>query len=91
MYYYPFVSSRAATILCHGKLDAEAMWGTVENLAPTSRDLAARRCINILSGEVRLGEVFITSGGPQGHADRLATCGRLAIGLPLSPENLPAQ
>ncbi len=69
------VSSRAATIL---------LWGTVENLAPTSRDLAAGRCINILSGEVRPGEVFIIFGGPQGHADRLATCGRLAIGLPLA-------
>jgi len=46
MYYYPFLSSRAATILCSRRMDAEAMWG------------------------------------------RLATCGRLAIGLPLSPENL---
>ncbi len=71
------------------KRDAEAMWGTVENLAPTSRDLAAGRCINILSGEVCPGEVFIIFGGPQGHADRLATCGRLAIGLPLPAETSP--
>ncbi len=29
-----FVSSRAATILCHGKLDAEAMWGRQSCLQP---------------------------------------------------------
>jgi hypothetical protein len=69
------------------------MWGTVENFSPTCRDLAAGRCINILSGEVRHGEVFIIFGGPQGHADRLATCGRLSIGLPaapITPEGSPA-
>jgi len=64
-----------------------AMWGTVENLAPTSRDLAAGRCINILSGEVCPGVVFITFGGPQGHDDRMASrmasCGALATRLPV--------
>jgi len=49
------------------------MWGTVENLASSSRALAAGRCINILSGEVCPGEVFIAFGGPQGHDDRMAS------------------
>ncbi len=78
--------------LNHNRSCPTLVWGTVENLAPTSRDLAAGRCINILSGEVRPGEVFIIFGGPQGHADRLATCGRLAIGLPeapIAPEEAP--
>jgi hypothetical protein len=26
LYHYPFVSSRTAMILCHGRLDAEAMY-----------------------------------------------------------------
>ncbi len=42
------------------------LWGTVENFSPTSRDLAAGRCINILSGEVRHGEVFIIFWWPAG-------------------------
>src|ERR1700723_4594661 len=53
-------------------------WGTVENLAPSSCDVAAGPCINTLSKEVRPGEVFITFGGPQGHDDRMASCGGLA-------------
>ena len=52
-----------------------APWGTVENLALGSsqlRDLPAVGCIHIPEGEVCTGDVFITFGGPQGHADRLA-------------------
>jgi len=51
------------------------MWGTVENLASSSsqtRDVPAGGCIYISREGVRPGEVFITFGGPQGHADRLA-------------------
>jgi hypothetical protein len=58
--------------------------GTVENLALGScqpRDLPAVGRIHILAGEVCAGEVFIAFGGPQGHDDRLVTCGRLLIGL----------
>jgi hypothetical protein len=73
----------AATILYHRKQVVEAMWGTVENLAASSsqtRDVPAGGCIYIATGEVRPREVFITFGGPQGHDDRLTTCGRLSIG-----------
>jgi hypothetical protein len=68
---------------CERRLQLAALWGTVENLASTSRDLAAGRCINIWSGEVCPGEVFITFGGPQGHDDRMASCGGLATRLPV--------
>jgi hypothetical protein len=46
-----------------------AMWGTIENLAPSSsqtRDAAEDSCINIRKGEVYRDEVFITFGGPAG-------------------------
>jgi hypothetical protein len=59
------------------------LWGTVENLAPSSsqtRAMPAGGCIYISRGGVCPGEVFITFGGPQGHADRLPTCGRSSIG-----------
>ncbi len=35
--------------------------------------------------------IFITFGGPQGHDDRLSTCGRLVIGLPQARPNAAAR
>ena len=64
-------------------------WGTVENLAPSSCDVAAGPCINTLAEEVRPGEAFITFGGPQGHDDRMASCGGLATRLLAVARNPP--
>jgi peptidyl-prolyl cis-trans isomerase SurA len=63
--------------------------GTVENLAPSSCDVAAGPCITTVSEEVRPGEVFITFGGPQGHDDRMASCGGLATRLLAVVRSLP--
>jgi hypothetical protein len=57
------------------------MWGTVENVASSSsqtRDVPAGGCIYISREGVCPGDVFITFGGPQGHADRLITCAPVA-------------
>jgi hypothetical protein len=56
------------------------LWGTVENLAPPNPpacDAAAATRIKSSAGELRRREVFITFGGPQGHADRLANLRRI--------------
>jgi len=49
-------------------------------LLPNTRRIR-RRQHPYVRGEVCPGEVFIAFGGPQGHDDRMASCGRLAIGL----------
>src|SRR5271165_1151220 len=78
------------------------LWGTVENLtwsglqpATRSLDPAPDRELKFpLQGEARSTQdrVFITFGGPQGHDDKLSTCGpivnRLICGVWLSPRRL---
>jgi hypothetical protein len=70
------------------RLRLAAMWGTVENRLCSAGDLVAGSFPK-LPAKPRRARVFIAFGGPQGHDDRLLTCGRLAIGLPLSPRKHP--
>src|SRR5580700_4838228 len=92
LYYYIFVSSRAAT-----NLGSRALWGRLEacgrlsigQMSLTSSTprlrLAALRGRLVACGRLSIGQMSLMSSTPRlrlaAMRGRLATCGRLAIGL----------